>query len=125
MTYSVWHRRLDGNYRMIDIDSVEVCHKCYTPIVLLELAVYKGQWFKQYYVLRNLARMAKVPAYIVLYEKACEDDSQGAISNFYVRQVHPKLSQKYFKIQSGDYAQWLAKLHKKCKHCGYNSKKTS
>jgi hypothetical protein len=110
---------------MVDIDSVEVCHRCYKPLVLLEVGVWVEQTFKPYYAIRELAKLCNRPAYIALYEKIAEDDFHGAIGDFHMKMVYPTVGDKYIKISSGDYAKWLLKLHGECLGCGHNNKKTS
>ena len=36
LTYSLWHRKLEDEITMIDIDSVEYCPTCFEPLALLE-----------------------------------------------------------------------------------------
>lgn len=65
-TYSLWHRDLDDELHMIDIDSCEFCVVCKQPLALIETAIDVGQDKKTYYT-ENLARAAAIPAYVLLY----------------------------------------------------------
>lgn len=67
-TYSLWHRSLDKALAMIDIDCCEYCDECARPLALVETAIDVGQQEKHAYVTANLARMAKIPAYVMLYK---------------------------------------------------------
>ena len=40
--YNDWHRKYDG-IAMIDVDSVEVCPRCYEPLAILETCYDKNQ----------------------------------------------------------------------------------
>ena len=43
--YNDWHRKYEG-IAMIDIDSIEVCPRCYEPLAILETCYDKGQKYK-------------------------------------------------------------------------------
>lgn len=64
--YSFWHRKYEG-IAMIDIDSVEVCPRCYEPLAMIETAYYRGHTRKATTLTREIARRCNVPAYMVFY----------------------------------------------------------
>ena len=43
--FNEWHRTID-DLAAVDIDLVEVCSKCYQPLLLIEHAYDKGQTYK-------------------------------------------------------------------------------
>jgi len=89
LTYSRWHRNIEPMDRnslpYIDIDAVEYCPICKQPLALLELAEDVGQEYKATTVLRKLAELSGLPAFLVFYRK----DQSGRIVHFRLRQVSP------------------------------------
>ena len=66
LRYSDWHRRLDPSLGMIDLDSVEACHRCWAPLALIELTGW-GTRPKPVTTMTALARAAGLPAFTVRY----------------------------------------------------------
>jgi len=67
--YSHWHRRQHSGLAMIDLDSIEICPACFSPLILLETVKFKNQDFKKgHSTTRQLAIKAKLPAFIVWYK---------------------------------------------------------
>ena len=64
--YSFWHRKYEG-LAMLDLDSIEVCQRCYEPLACIETAMYKGHLQKTTYVTELIANRLDVPAYMVFY----------------------------------------------------------
>lgn len=64
--YSFWHRKYEG-IAMVDIDSVEVCPRCYEPLAMIETAYYRGHFNKATTLTREIAKRCNVPAYMVFY----------------------------------------------------------
>lgn len=67
LSYSDWHRGLDPTLGMIDLDAVECCVRCWSPIALIELAAW-GTRAKPVTATAELARAAGLPSYTVRYE---------------------------------------------------------
>jgi hypothetical protein len=67
LRYSDWHRNLDPTLGMIDLDAVECCARCWSPVALIELAAW-GTRAKPATVTAELARAAGLPSYTVRYE---------------------------------------------------------
>ena len=65
--YNDWHRKYD-RIAMIDIDSVEVCPKCYEPLVILETCYDKGQKFKATTLVKIVASRLNIPCFLVFYK---------------------------------------------------------
>jgi hypothetical protein len=86
LTYSGWHRTLPDDIAMIDIDSLEWCHRCREPLALVETARYTGRG-KVASVTARLAAKAGIPAYIVWY---LMDETERYITGFKVSQIHPR-----------------------------------
>lgn len=67
LAYSNWHRRLDKRLGMVDLDDVECCHRCWSPLALLELTAW-GTRPKPVTTLVELARRSGLPAFTVRHE---------------------------------------------------------
>lgn len=65
--YSDWHRRLSPALGMIDLDAVECCSRCWSPVALIELAGW-GTGPKPVTTLVELARRSGLPAFTVRHE---------------------------------------------------------
>jgi hypothetical protein len=106
-TYSAWHRRLSTRrfvgidraqlLSMIDLDAalyVEYGDGNKEPLALIETAIDVGQSVKPATVTRNLARRARLPAYLLLYTLADSrnpaDPRWRDISRFRLRRLWPK-----------------------------------
>ncbi len=111
LAYSAWHRTLDDELTYIDVDACEYCSRCRQPLALIETARDVGQSFKATSVLRALATLCGLPAFLVLYEVGESAD----VSQFRVRTVAPR--QGHWKVLSPDqYANGLRALrqHHSC-----------
>ena len=108
LTYSLWHRGLEDDITMIDIDSVEYCSTCFEPLALLELARDVGQSHKPHIVTKKPAEKAGLPAYVVFYKV----NEKGEIIQFRVRQVAPTEGEERIMTPE-QYADFLRKLHRK------------
>jgi hypothetical protein len=65
--YGDWHRRLDGRLGMVDVDSIECCGRCWSPVALIELCEW-GTRTKSVTATYELARLAGLPSYTVRYQ---------------------------------------------------------
>lgn len=107
MLFSLWHGRLNKNYKFLDIDWVEFCHICSEPLALIELAIDVGQW-KPTTVTRKLAERADLPAFCILYQDDGED-----ITGARVRRIRPnKTPFKQRSVQQ--LADLIARIHERC-----------
>lgn len=82
--WSRWHRSLDNRASMINIDSLEYCQSCMQPLALIETTQGSGPWNKPVTVTANLARLAGIPAYLVIFEadeEAFRSDMADAIGH--------------------------------------------
>mgnify|MGYP001295697559 FL=1 len=66
--YNDWHRKYDG-IAMIDVDSVEVCPRCYEPLAILETCYDKGQKYKATTLANIVASRLNIPLFLVFYKK--------------------------------------------------------
>ena len=91
LAFSSWHRLTcpDG-WGMIDADFVAYCKDCEQPLFLIEHARDVGQSYKTFRVTKQLARMAGIPAFLILYRLG-ED---GFIVSFRFQQVWPNVDSK-------------------------------
>lgn len=84
LIFSSWHRLLDHRFNYIDLDCVEYCNRCNQPLALIELGQDVGQQDKATTITVNLAKMASLPAYLVLYKIVT-----NKITDFRVQQRYP------------------------------------
>lgn len=86
MGFSRWHRSfMPDNHAIIDNDWTGFCPDCHQPIYLLELALDSGQSHKTATVTKNLAKLAGLPAYVVLYR----NNSEGVAEHFRYQELYP------------------------------------
>ena len=109
--YSEFHRQFDG-LAMIDIDQVEICKKCKTPLAVVETAYDVGQNFKSFIVTQLIAERLKVPGLVTLYKV---DLKSNEIINFRVKKLYPKESNGFYNVEPYQYVNWLKGLHQKHK----------
>lgn len=122
--YSAWHRANslrrfvgEGDARktsMIDLDAIYFCEYSEVgriPLVLVESAVDVGQKAKTATVLKNLARMAGIPAYVVLYKpdrKRNPDDPRWPdIQSFRIKRLWPKPDRDWRLLTPRQFAEGL------------------
>jgi len=65
-SYNDWHRKYEG-IAMIDVDSVEVCPRCYEPLAILETCYDKNRKFKATNLVKTLASRLNIPCFLVFY----------------------------------------------------------
>ena len=69
LCFSGWHRyQTNRFFPMRDLDCIEYCFRCDKPLALIEIACDVGQNEKWVKPMRELAKMAGLPAYIVFYQ---------------------------------------------------------
>lgn len=118
LLYSRWHRsastrRFLGAMRaarlcMIDLDAVEYCHGCSTPVVLIEVKHHMAS-APSMRVTKVLAEMCGLPAYLVRYWPNPNGDD---IATFAVR----NRSGDVREMSPSAYANWLWSL-RSTHHC--------
>lgn len=123
-TYSAWHRRhstrrfvgLDRAQllSMVDLDAalyVEYDDGSKEPLALIETARDTGQAYKSGTVIRNLAKRAGLPCYVVLYR--CAENCNPAepkypdIKSFRVRRLWPMPEHSWRTVSPHDWANAL------------------
>jgi hypothetical protein len=67
--WSVFHRCLPRPACMIDLDYVECCRYCHTPLIVAELARDMGQNDKPSSIVRNLAHRASIVGLLIYYQE--------------------------------------------------------
>ena len=116
LCFSGWHRyQLHNNLDYIDLDCIEYCHRCNTPVALIELAQDVGQQDKPVTVTRKLAEIADVPSYLVFYKGAGEK-RQAQVSSIRIRMIHPHKSDE-IELNAKQYELFLVRLrynHQPC-----------
>lgn len=105
LSFSAWHREIDGDLDWIDLDYCGYCHECKRPLFLMELAQDKGQKFKTTTVTRNLANMAGIPAMLVFYSA-----NGSGMDGFRVQKIAPEWSDQ---VSVGPEAmeRWIRRQH--------------
>jgi hypothetical protein len=68
LTFSRWHRTLPDFCTCIDLDFLEYCQRCRRPLALIEIARGHHGMVKPTTVLKALADLAGIAAYLVLYD---------------------------------------------------------
>lgn len=123
--YSSWHRRKSTSrfigvdraekLSMIDIDSLEYNYQTRCPVALIETAQDVGQERKSTTVTSNLAELAGIPCYLVLYtlsENAnAANDSWLDIESFRVKRIWPRKSD-FVILTPKEWCEYLEKLRK-------------
>jgi hypothetical protein len=108
-SYSKWHRTGPKRIAFLDIDYIEYCERCYEPLLLCELAHGTKNTNKPYYVTRNLALKAGIPAVVILYETD-DDGPTGTLNKLRVRQVAPDVDE-FKAFLPSEWAAILVHLH--------------
>ena len=99
--YSKWHRKYDG-IAMIDVDSIEVCPKCYEPLAILETCYDKGQKYKATTLVSTLASRLQIPSFLVFYKNI----GQGSLA-FRIKRLW--LSNAEYEVMTED--EWVNILY--------------
>lgn len=127
LTYSCWHRRNSTRryvgiekaqtLAMIDADVgvwVEYDDDDKVPLALIETARDVGQRHKTATVTANLARMANIPAYVVLYTHANVKNPAASewpdISGFRVRRLTPNPEVQWRILTPKEWADALVQI---------------
>lgn len=127
LTYSVWHRRLSTRrfvgieraqtLAMIDADVgvwVEYDDNDKMPLALVETARDVGQPYKSATVTANLARMAKIPAYVVLYTPSNEPNPADCewpdIDSFRIKRLTPNADADWRILTPHQWAEALVSI---------------
>ena len=113
MAYSKWHRHLGDNVTSMDIDSVEYCKKCYSPLAIMEVAADVDQKSKPFMLTLRIAKACNVPGYVVLYAANEEKEEKDCIVGLRVMKIYPEIS-GFNHVSPNDYADWLRFLHDNC-----------
>jgi hypothetical protein len=101
--YSTWHRTLDADLTMVDLDAVEYCARCRRPLAFVETARDVGQTFKPTTITQAVAAAHRAPALCVLYLL----NPRGQILQFRVRELP---SSTWRILTPSDYAAFLRRL---------------
>jgi hypothetical protein len=130
---SEWHRtaslsrfigRAEANdCAMIDVDCLEYCRRCKTPLALMEWAMLVGGagQYKNTSVVEGLAVRASVPAFLVLYKLSPNDNpctAQGVkdVEGFVVQKLYPLRGGREEKSPA-EFARLIRDLHQACPSC--------
>lgn len=126
-SYSAWHRRLSTRryigiekaqlLAMIDLDAslyVEYDDGTKEPLALIETAQDVGQPYKTATVTTNLAKMANLPCFVVLYTLAPHqnpaDGEWRDIASFRVKRLYPKPMDKFESCTPQEWAERLLRM---------------
>lgn len=117
-SYSKWHRRLDGDLAMMDLDALEFCSKDKQPLAAFELSFDVGQW-KPTTVLRHLGDRLGIPAYLILYRRDEEGEFSGPLR---VRRVSPDEQQSFEEWALDHLERLIRDIHESCPFCNEQEK---
>ena len=95
--YNDWHRKYEG-IAMIDVDSIEVCPRCYEPLAILETCYDKGQKYKATTLSKIIAERLNIPCFLVFYKEL-------NVTSLTFRIKRIKGSKTEFRLMSED--QWV------------------
>jgi hypothetical protein len=125
-SYGVWHRvrsiarylgtRKACGLAMADLDSILFAEYNYPdklPLCLIEAARDVGQE-KSAVMIRNLARMAGIPAYIALYTPAANANPSNTdwsdIARFRIKRIWPRPEPAWRTLSPSEWAQALVQI---------------
>ena len=101
--YSLWHRSKPNPVAMMDVDKVSTCIACNKPLFLAETTRFVGKYHKAYSMTKQLADMAKLPAWIIFYVL-----KNNEIDHFKIKKIAPEIK----SIQNVSPEAWLEYLEK-------------
>jgi len=102
--YNDWHRKYEG-IAMIDVDSIEVCPRCYEPLAKLETCYDKNQKYKATNLVKTLASRLNIPCFLVFYKELDQDTL-----TFRIKRI--RSSKTEFELMSeDDWVKVLRTLH--------------
>lgn len=127
LSYSAWHRaasirRYVGWERaqllsMVDADCVlflEMAHDSKEPLCLVEAAVDVGQDYKPATAIARLAKRARIPAYLVLYERAEQPNPADPrcvdVAGFRVKRLWPRADTGWRRVPPEEWASALLRI---------------
>lgn len=127
LSYSAWHRpRSIGRYVgleqaqllcMVDADCVlflEYEPRNKEPLALVETAIDVGQEHKPATAIMRLAKRARIPAYVVLYQRAAHgnpaDPRWADVARFRIRRLWPRTELRWRTVAPHEWAQALLQI---------------
>ena len=113
LAYSKWHRHLGNDVTFVDIDAVEYCNKCMSPLAIMELAQDVEQPNKPFMLTLRMARACNVPGYVVLYTADETKEEKDTIVRMRVMKIYPEIS-GFNEVSGKDFGAWLKSLHDNC-----------
>lgn len=113
--YSCWHRSLDSENQLktIDCDWIEYCGECMHPLAIFELCADINRTEKRYAVTQNLALLAGIPAWCVLYRPSADGERLVAVK---VKRIAPA-EDEWILDSPERLARLIRRLHARCPHC--------
>lgn len=127
LSYSAWHRaasirRFVGWERaqllsMCDADCVlflEYDHQDKEPLALIEAAIDVGQDYKPVTAIARLAKRARIPAYLVLYQRSTipnpADPRMLDVSGFRIKRLYPRADTAWRSVPPDEWASALLRI---------------
>lgn len=127
LSYSAWHRAASIRrfvgwehaqlLAMCDADAVlflEYHESSKEPLALIEAAIDVGQDHKPATAITRLARRARVPAYLVLYERSADfnpaDPRARDVASFRIKRLWPRADTSWRSVQPGEWANALLRI---------------
>jgi len=110
LCFSNWHRyQLNEFLKATDLDFMEWCHRCYSPLALIEIARDVGQESKFTAALRRLAAMSGLPLYLVFYVSNGKKMRKARVLSLRVSRIFPVKSGE-IKLTPNQYELFLVLL---------------
>lgn len=127
LSYSAWHRaasirRFVGWERaqllsMVDADCVlflEYHEQSKEPLALIEAAIDVGQQHKPATAIARLAKRARIPAYLVLYQRSAQpnpaDPRMFDVSGFRIKRLYPRAETAWRTVPPAEWATALLRI---------------
>lgn len=127
LSYSAWHRaasirRFVGWEQaqllsMVDADCVlflEYHERTKAPLALIEAAVDVGQDYKPATAIAQLAKRARIPAYLVLYKRSDEpnpaDPRMSDVSAFRIKRLYPRAEMTWRTVPPDQWATAILRI---------------
>ena len=127
LSYSAWHRAASIRryvgwehaqlLNMVDTDCVlflEYHQQTKEPLALIEAAIDVGQDRKPATAIAQLAKRARIPAYLVLYKRSIEpnpaDPRMPDVSGFRIKRLYPRAEMAWRNVPPADWASALLRI---------------
>lgn len=102
---------------MVDADCVlflEYHEQSKEPLALIEAAIDVGQQYKPATAIARLAKRARIPAYLVLYQRSTQpnpaDPRMADVSGFRIKRLYPRAEMAWRTVPPDEWANALLRI---------------